>query len=556
MERKFQGLQNMSECAEELSRFEAFALDPQGNAMILSTLFQGTPSGPETLPLKVARLLQELGAPTTEFQMKLQSSTYTTPIEVEDALRRMDLEVLRVTREIAPLWPEFVSLAKEKPEMVAMFRMYGIPLLSSSENQQDDDSDNNSIDELFGSDGGSLTSTLKQSMENFLDIIEKISKGDSDDEILASMSTKNQTLLKSFLNKDMLIDGLETQTGSALGVEMFHSLLIQQFMARKDWSGLLEFLDSLWIQERSTPQDKLSVEKLLLVGRWHLLRGVSQLHLLRIHASYEECLKAYNISTKGSSISMSHLQFQALLKLAGFKKDGNMGEMPGWDIMFRIGILVYHSDHKYFFTRDGKAFTDIFEIVHERILADIRGVLMIKNMMVMAGILPNSPQALRIYDRLESLAKDPVARAQSPDFSGSRDFLETVLDPMIIPLAAHLDQETRNLVRADTEAAIEHLQFEYDSACWLMGKMMEESQPLTIRWYENQLRAARQVVWAKYPGDVALIDKVKQFLQDSQEKFIPEAEWAQEHGEKSPRIQQLVTDVEHVIFLKEQGRGR
>jgi hypothetical protein len=111
-------------------------------------------------------------------------------------------------------------------------------------------------------------------------------------------------------------------------------------------------------------------------------------------------------------------------------------------------------------------------------------------------------------------------------------------------------------VRADTEAAIEHLQFEYDSACWLMGKMMEESQPLTIRWYENQLRAALQVVWAKYPGDVALINKVKQFLRDSQEKFIPEAEWAQEHGEKSPRIQQLVTDVEHVIFLKEQGKGR
>lgn len=205
----------------------------------------------------------------------------------------MDLEVLRIAREIAPLWPKFLDAAREKPEMAMMLRMCGIV-------DPNDESDTNSIDELFGSGDDSLASTLGQSGMFLVGVLDKITEGASDDEILASMSNESTEILKRFLNKDLVMQGLETVTGIPVGVELYQFLLIQQFTARQDWLGLLDFLDSIWIHERNTPQNELPVEKLVLVGRWHLLCGLSEQHLLRVQASYDEYLKALVTALSGS----------------------------------------------------------------------------------------------------------------------------------------------------------------------------------------------------------------------------------------------------------------
>jgi hypothetical protein len=176
-------------------------------------------------------------------------------------------------------------------------------------------------------------------------------------------------------------------------------------------------------------------------------------------------------------------------------------------------------------------------------------------MIEIIGIQPTDPPALRIYDQLQTLAKDPVTRALPTDVASDGHLWDGAMYPLIVSLASHLDQKTRELVLVNPEAAIERLNIEYESACWLMGKIMEASGRPTIDSYKNLLCSAGQVVRAKDPLDVALIKKPKQILQESQEKLAIQAEWALEYGEKSPRIQQLLTEVEHILFLKEEGRN-
>jgi hypothetical protein len=75
---------------------------------------------------------------------------------------------------------------------------------------------------------------------------------------------QSTSMFQNILNKDSLLKGLEVQTGHAIGVELFHNLLIQQFAAKNHWSGLLDYLDSVWIQEINTLHNELPLESLVL----------------------------------------------------------------------------------------------------------------------------------------------------------------------------------------------------------------------------------------------------------------------------------------------------
>lgn len=402
-----------------------------------------------------------------------------------------------------------------------------------------DDEDEDDLLDVFGDNPG--LALLKNSIMAVVDIIGQIQDGASDDELDAALTKHAEKSLVAFdpkNTKDFMLKGLEEsiQRGDEHQMLVFHELIVQQHLGRQDWQGLCEYLDLVFAHERSLPLNQLKETELELVGSWHFLRGVCEMELGDFENSLKNLLKALDIACRHGPL-MDLLQFKALLMISKLKMEHSIGPWPAWDSLLRALVLAYTPGYQAFYARNGTIFNDVFKVVQVEAQSQLSELEFLKTF--------DTEQ----MNQFVNSTRERAIREGHPimvEVQGLQDLVDEL---------AAKKARFQPLVEGGIQTP-EKLNREIDTACLILGSIMQAANPLDVKGYSQRTYSAHQNVNRRTSEDLEIIHNARAFLGNLWERITQimsdEEERDEEDQQKpSPEIMRLLEEAEQHIFLKQ-----